>query len=101
MIGLLLITHDAYGDALVRCAEHVHHARPPQLASLGIEADENPVGALDRARALVAEVDSGEGVLVMTDVIGATPANAPAASPARSGWRGTAAASTPRASWAS
>lgn len=75
MIGLLLISHDAYGEALIRCAQHVLHAGPPQLACLGVSADEDPAGALDRARALLAEVDTGEGVLVMTDAFGATPAN--------------------------
>lgn len=75
MIGLFLITHSSYGESLIQCACHVLNKRPPQVAQLGIAAQDDPLDALPLAERMLKLVDTGEGVLVMTDVFGATPAN--------------------------
>jgi PTS system ascorbate-specific IIA component len=75
MIGLFLITHSSYGESLIQCACHVLNTRPPQIAQLGVSAQDDPLDALPLAEKMLALVDSGEGVLIMTDVFGATPAN--------------------------
>jgi PTS system ascorbate-specific IIA component len=75
MIGLLLITHTTYGESLIQCACHVLNRRPPQIAQLGVASQDDPLDVLPLARQLLSLVDSGEGVLVLTDVFGATPAN--------------------------
>ncbi|HZV55953.1 MAG TPA: PTS fructose transporter subunit IIA [Rhodocyclaceae bacterium] len=75
MIGLFLITHSTYGESLIQCACHVLNTRPPQIAQIGIAAQDDPLDALPLARRMLELVDGGEGVLVMTDVFGATPAN--------------------------
>ena len=75
MIGLFLITHTSYGESLIQCACHVLNRRPPQIVQLGIAAQDDPLDVLPLAQNLLKLVDSGEGVLVMTDIYGATPAN--------------------------
>jgi mannose PTS system EIIA component len=75
MIGLFLITHGTYGESLIQCACHVLNRRPVQLAQLGVTAQDDPIDALPLARKLLDCVDSGEGVLLLTDIYGATPAN--------------------------
>lgn len=75
MIGLLLITHDQLGEALMQCVCHVFNGCPPQLAQLGLAASDDPQSALPAARRVLQSVDSGQGVLVLTDLFGATPAN--------------------------
>lgn len=75
MIGLFLITHTSYGESLIQCACHVLNRRPPQIVQLGISAQDDPLDVLPLAQNLLQLVDSGEGVLVMTDIYGATPAN--------------------------
>jgi PTS system mannose-specific IIA component len=75
MIGLFLITHGTYGESLIQCACHVLNTRPPQIAQIGIAAQDDPLDVLPLARRMLQLVDGGEGVLVMTDVFGATPAN--------------------------
>lgn len=75
MIGLLLITHDTFGEALIQCACHVLNKRPVQVMQLGVAAGDDPNDLLPLARQLLTLVDSGEGVLVMTDIYGATPSN--------------------------
>ncbi|MDR1647815.1 MAG: PTS fructose transporter subunit IIA [Zoogloeaceae bacterium] len=75
MIGILLVTHGTLGEALLQNVCHVLNHRPPQLAQLGVAAQDDPLDILPTARYLLAAVDHGEGVLVMTDLYGATPAN--------------------------
>lgn len=75
MIGLFLITHTSYGESLIQCACHVLNRRPPQIVQLGISAQDDPLDVLPLAQNLLQLVDSGEGVMVMTDIYGATPAN--------------------------
>ncbi len=75
MIGLFLITHSTYGESLIQCACHVLNKRPPQIAQLGVAAQDDPLDLLPLARQLVGCVDDGDGVLLLTDIYGATPAN--------------------------
>lgn len=75
MIGLLLVTHDTLGEALLQCVRHVLNRQPPQVALLGVCAQDDPLVLLPRAQQLLDSVDSGQGVLVLTDIYGATPSN--------------------------
>lgn len=75
MIGILLITHGSYGEALVQNACHVLNKRPPQLNQLGLSAQDDPLDLLPLARQMLHQVDDGDGVLLMTDIFGATPSN--------------------------
>lgn len=75
MIGLLLITHATYGESLIQCVCHVLNKRPPQIAQLGVSLQDDPLDLLPLARGLLNLVDSGDGVLILTDLYGATPSN--------------------------
>jgi len=75
MIGILLITHGALGEALIQCACHVMNRRPLQLMQLGMAGQDDPLDALPLARRLLDITDTGDGVLILTDILGATPAN--------------------------
>ena len=75
MIGILLITHGTLGESLVQNVCHVLNKRPPLLAQLGVSAQDDPLDILPLASILVNEVDGGDGVLILTDILGATPAN--------------------------
>jgi len=75
MIGILLITHRELGKSLIECAIHVLGDRPKFLESLTIENDcvyENMyMEILEKINLL----DQGDGVLILTDIFGATPCN--------------------------
>lgn len=75
MIGILLITHGTLGESLVQCACHVVNKRPVRLAQLGVAAQDDPHEILEEARRLLQAVDSGQGVIILTDIYGATPSN--------------------------
>ena len=63
MIGVLIIGHDTLPESLAQAATHVLGSRPAQL------------DVLPRAKAAIANVDTGEGVVVFSDIYGATPCN--------------------------
>lgn len=75
MIGLFLITHATYGESLIQCVCHVLNKRPLQIAQLGVSLQDDPLDLLPLARDMLQLVDTGDGVLIMTDLYGATPSN--------------------------
>ncbi len=75
MIGLLIVAHGTLGESLIHCASHVMGKRPLYLRQLGVTIHDDPDAILPQARDLLRFVDQGRGVLVMTDIFGATPSN--------------------------
>ena len=75
MIGIFLLTHGALGEALIDTAIHVLGARPLQLDSLGLLSQDSPDALVALAKEKIAAIDTGEGVLVLSDILGASPAN--------------------------
>lgn len=75
MIGIFLITHGTLGESLIQCACHVLNQRPPQIAQLGLSAQDDPLDILPTARTMLGWVNDGDGVLMLTDIYGATPCN--------------------------
>ena len=75
MIGILVIAHDTLGDSLVRAVTHVLGARPPQFDSIPVRGTDDPLDLVPAARAILAKLDTGEGVLIVTDIFGASPSN--------------------------
>jgi mannose PTS system EIIA component len=75
MVGILVITHIGLGNCLIECATHVLGSRPQFTTSLAVKPNDNPDQVLGQARELIKLLDQGDGVLVLTDMFGATPAN--------------------------
>lgn len=75
MIGILIVAHGTLGESFIHCVSHVFGTRPPQLRQLGIGMHDSPESLLPQARELIASLDQGQGVLVLSDIYGATPSN--------------------------
>jgi PTS system ascorbate-specific IIA component len=73
MIGIMVVSHEPLGTALIRCTRHVFGRLPPQLAALDVIPDEDPEAAINAARELLKRINDGSGVIVFTDCFGATP----------------------------
>jgi PTS system mannose-specific IIA component len=75
MVGILLMTHAPLGQAFLAAVAHVFRGPTEQLEAIDVVADQD----LNEVQALAAEaikrLDTGAGVLVITDVKGGTPAN--------------------------
>lgn len=75
MIGILIIAHGGLGGSLISCVSHVLGKKPPQLEYLAVGTDDDPSEILPLAQQLVKDLDTGQGVLVLSDMYGATPCN--------------------------
>ncbi|MGQ5521630.1 PTS sugar transporter subunit IIA [Chitinimonas sp. PSY-7] len=75
MVGILLLTHYGLGESLAECAAHVLGRPLPQLRYLPVYRQDDPDVVLERARALIREIDTGTGVVVLSDIYGGTPSN--------------------------
>jgi PTS system ascorbate-specific IIA component len=75
MIGILIVSHGTLGESLIHCASHVLGKRPQWLRQLGVTVHDDPEALLPQARDLIRFLDKGKGVLVLTDIYGATPSN--------------------------
>lgn len=75
MVGILIIAHGTLGESLLHCASHVMGGRPTQLLQLGVSINDDPVQLLPQVVRLIRQLDEGDGVLILTDVYGATPSN--------------------------
>ena len=75
MIGILIIAHGGFGESLLECAKHVIGNEPRQVAYLAVTNHDDPDHLLPVAQNLVAKLNEGDGVFVLSDMYGATPCN--------------------------
>ena len=75
MIGILIVSHGAFGESLIHSASHVLGKRPLYLRQVGVTVHDEPDAILPVAEDLIRFLDQGAGVLVLTDIFGATPSN--------------------------
>lgn len=75
MTGILLVTHNTLGDALVDCARHVFGAAPTNVMVLSVHATDSLERLEKEGRRIVDHLDDGSGVLLLADMFGATPSN--------------------------
>ena len=74
-VGILLITHEGIGHALVAVVTRLLRKLPLETAAFEVPFDGDVELLLPQASAALRKVDGGHGVLVLTDLYGATPSN--------------------------
>ena len=75
MIGILIVTHGEIGRSLLDSAAQILGSRPAQSSTLSVWRQDDPDDLVLRARELMEQIDAGDGVLILTDLFGATPGN--------------------------
>ena len=71
---ILLITHDGIGEELLKTAAAIQ-TPAAEARALPVPFSCDPEQTAARARLLCDEMDRGAGVLILTDLYGATPCN--------------------------
>jgi len=74
MIGLVLVTHGALADEFRAAVEHVVGAQE-QIATICIGPDDDMEKRRQDIVDAIGAVDSGKGVVLLTDMFGGTPSN--------------------------
>jgi len=75
MIGILIVSHGDIGTSLLTSASQILGTEQKQVATLSVWRADDVDDLVLRARELMESLDSGDGVLVLTDIFGATPGN--------------------------
>ena len=73
--GILLITHPGIGSAILDVAGQLLRPLPLKAEAFEVPVGASPDALLPQASAALRRVDDGDGVLVLTDLYGATPSN--------------------------
>jgi PTS system mannose-specific IIA component len=74
MIGLVIVTHGQLAEAFCNVMEHVV-GKQEQVATICIETQDNMEQRREDILAAIDQVNSGKGVIVLTDMFGGTPSN--------------------------
>ena len=74
-IGVLIISHDGVGSAILNTAIRIYAKSPLDARALAVPEDADTELLYAQGKALAAELDTGEGVLVISDLYGSTPGN--------------------------
>ncbi len=75
MIGILLVTHGNIGKSLLNCATHILDNSPSSVDCLPINSNKNLDNYSNIISKKIKDLDTGNGVLILTDIYGATPCN--------------------------
>lgn len=73
-VGIVIVTHVDYGAALLRAAEQIV-GQVLDCATLQVDINNEVTDTVNRLEDAVIRLDSGLGVLVLTDMFGGTPTN--------------------------
>ena len=74
-VGVLIISHDGIGPALLGTATLMLDGCPLQTKLLTTSRDGDPDQLMEDAAEQIKILDTGNGVLVLTDLYGSTPSN--------------------------
>ena len=74
MIGVVLVTHGRLAEEFISALEHVV-GKQSQMLAICIESDDDMEDCRLKILAATQGVDSGDGVILLTDMFGGTPSN--------------------------
>ncbi|WP_340148640.1 PTS sugar transporter subunit IIA [uncultured Sneathiella sp.] len=74
MIGMVLVTHGRLAEEFVNATEHVVGPQT-QVRAISIGPDDDMEQRRQDILSAVADVESGAGVIILTDMFGGTPSN--------------------------
>ena len=74
-VGLLIISHEEIGRALIQTVIQTIGSSPLPVEILSVPKECYPEALAEHARKAAASLDHDAGVLVLTDMYGATPSN--------------------------
>jgi PTS system mannose-specific IIA component len=74
MIGIILVTHGRLAAEFLAATEHVVGAQP-RIEAICIAADDDMEMRRADIAAAIKRCDAGQGVIILTDLLGGTPSN--------------------------
>lgn len=75
MAGILIIAHAPLASALKECVAHIYGGVPARIGAIDVLPDCDPAQVVASAQSEIEQLREDNGILVLTDMFGATPAN--------------------------
>ena len=75
MIGVVIVTHCHLAEELICAAQLVVGEELKQFQAVSVEPKDGSEAIREKILAAIRKVDSGQGVLILTDMYGGTPSN--------------------------
>jgi mannose PTS system EIIA component len=75
MIGIVIVTHNRLGEALIEAVTSIVGTLPESVVSVSVNIKENADVLRNKIGAGIKKVDRNEGILILTDMFGGTPSN--------------------------
>lgn len=75
MAGILIVAHTPIASAMLDFLDHIYGSIPDKIQALDIPAHEDTKISTQRLKVAVEMVSDSKQVLIITDILGATPAN--------------------------
>jgi len=75
MTGILVVTHENLGQALIDSAEFILDAKLERIYFISINIKENADDLHKKIKQGIKKLQSGKGVIILTDMFGGTPSN--------------------------
>lgn len=74
MVGVLIVSHGPLAEALITSVQSLV-GRIEGMSGISVWPKDNPKEIRDKIQKKMREVDDGDGVLILTDILGGTPTN--------------------------
>ena len=74
-VGIVIVTHGKTGESLIQEAGFVLGKAMDEILFVEFNRSEYSSGAVSEIRSSLVKADSGDGVLVLSDLMGASPSN--------------------------
>jgi PTS system mannose-specific IIA component len=75
MIGVVVVTHCRLAEELICAAQLVVGEELKQFQAVSVEPRDGSEAIREKILTVIRKVDSGKGVLILTDMYGGTPSN--------------------------
>ncbi len=79
MVGILIVTHGNFGTELLKSAELII-GKQENVETLGLNHGDSVDELYKKVKEAIQKLDTGGGVLILTDLFGGSPSNVAAAS---------------------
>lgn len=74
-VSILIISHDNIGNSFVNAVKTTYGQLPLFVHTLNVMHDDNPDILITQLNELIQKLNRGDGILILTDLFGATPSN--------------------------
>jgi PTS system mannose-specific IIA component len=75
MTGIVIVTHNQLGSALIEAAEFIMGEKLEAITAISVDINSDPDNIGPQISQAIKEVDQQNGILILTDMFGGTPSN--------------------------